>query len=188
MIQNGLFLEYRVEGSTGPGQVRAASERLTFREQSEGLFEVQIEAEEVQRGLYADAYGDPILVNAGFVASNGRPLQFHGHCPFFLTPSQRAPAAEVAWPWDGAGVEPMPDEPEQQLIVRASVEGPARWKKWNAWVLRRTDVPASAPSPTAYYDQASGLLVGVEYGADFPGAGRFVFCDAELKATNAGGL
>jgi hypothetical protein len=34
----------------------------------------------------------------------------------------------------------------------------------------------------------TGLLVGVEYGADMPGTGRFVYCDAELQASSADGL
>ena len=183
-MQDGLFLEYRVEGSTGPGRSRAATERLTFRGRPDGRFQVHLEAEEVPTGLYAAAYGDPILVDSELTAANRKPLQFGGLCPFLLTPSQRASEAEVSWPWDGAGVEPMPDEAEQQLVV----SGPIRWRRWSVWALRRTDVPPKAPAPVAYYDQVTGLLVGVEYGADLPGAGRFVFCDAELQASSADGL
>jgi hypothetical protein len=187
-VRNGLFLEYRVEGSTGPNQTRAATERLTFREEPDGRFHVYLDAEEIAVGLYAAAYGDPILVDAGLVAGNGRPLQFRGLCPFLLRSSERSSNAEVAWPWDGAGVEPMSDEPEEQIIVTAVVTGPVRWRKWRAWALQRTGVPPQVPSPVAYYEQMTGLLVGVEYGADMPGTGRFVYCDAELQASSADGL
>jgi hypothetical protein len=187
-IRNGLFLEYRVEASTGPGRTRAATERLTFREQPDGRFQVQLEAEEVPVGLYAAAYGEPIVVDARLAAGNGMALQFRGLCPFLLTSSQRAPDAEVAWLWDGAGVEPIPDEPQEQLIMRAVVRGPVQWRKWSTWILQRTDTPSSAPSPVAYYEQVTGLLVGVEFGSDIPGVGRFVFCDAELQLANADGV
>lgn len=186
-ISDGLFLEYRVEGSTAPGQTRAATERLTFRRRPDGRFQVHLQAEEVPLGLYAAAYGDPILVDGGLVAANGRALQFRGLCPFLLAPPRRATDAEVGWAWDGAGVESMPDEPDQQLMVKAVVGGPLRWRQWNAWVLRRTDAPPQAPAPVAYYEQATGLLVGVEYAADLPGAGKFVYCDAELQDSSAGG-
>jgi hypothetical protein len=162
-IRDGLFLEYRVEASTGPGRTRTATERFTVREQADGCFEVHLEAEEVPRGLYAAAYGAPILVDAGFVDANGRALQFRGLCPFILTPSQRASDAEVSWSWDGAVVEPMSDEADEPLILRAVVSGPVHWRRWSAWVLRRTDVPPSAPSPTAYCERVTGLLVGVEF-------------------------
>jgi hypothetical protein len=187
-IRDGLFLEYRVEGSTGPGQTRAASERMTLQEQPDGRFHVHIDAEEVAAGLYIAAYGDPILVDAGLMAANGKPLQFRGLCPLLLKPSERSTNAEVTWSWDGAGVEPMSDEPDDQIIVTALVTGPVGWRKWNAWVLQRTDAPAHVPLPVAYYERVSGLLVGVEYGADMPGTGRFVYCDAELQASNAEGL
>jgi hypothetical protein len=187
-IVDGSFLEYRVEGSVGPGETRAATERLTFREQPDGRFQVHFAAEEVTAGLYAAAYGDPVLVDAGLLVANRMALQFRGLCPFLLTPPQREPDAEVAWSWDGAGVESMLDEPEQQMILRAVVRGPVRWRKWSVWVLQRTDAPPNAPAPVAYYEQVTGLLVGVEYGADLPGAGRFVYCDAELQAGSADGL
>ena len=73
-IQDGLFLEYRVEGSTGPGRSRAATERLTFRGRPDGRFQVHLEAEEVPTGLYAAAYGDPIRWIA-----NSQPLTAN-HC------------------------------------------------------------------------------------------------------------
>ncbi len=187
-IRDGLVLEYRVEGSTGPGRTRAAHERFTFRERPDGHFRVHLEGEEESIGLYAAAYGDPILVDVQLLAANGRALQFRGLCPLLLAPSQRAAGAEVRWSWDGAGVEEMPADPEQQLLARAVIGGPVRWRNWNAWILRMTDIPPAAPSPTAYYEQATGLLVGVEYGADLPGAGRFVYCDAELRASSFQGL
>ncbi len=183
-IRNGQFLEYRVEGSTGPDQTRAATERLTFREQPDGRFQVHLEGEEVAVGLYTAAYGDPIIVDAGLMAGNGKPLQFRGLSPLLLKPSERSTNAEVTWPWDGAGVEPMSDEPDDQIIVTARVTGPVRWRKWSAWVLKRTDAPPQVPSPVAYYEELTGLLVGVEYGADMPGTGRFVYCDAELQTSS----
>ncbi len=181
-IRDGLVLDYRVEGSTGPGRTRAAHERFTFRKRPDGRFQVHLEAEEASMALYAAAYGDQIVVDAGLLAAKGVAFQFRGLCPLLLTPSQRAAGAEVRWSWDGAGVQEMPADPEQQLLVRAVIEGPVRWRNWNAWILRMADVPPTAPSPVAYYEQATGLLVGVEYGADLPGAGRFVYCDAELAA------
>ena len=104
-------------------------------------------------GLYIAAYGDPILVDAGLMAGNGKPLQFRGLCPLLLKPSERSTNAEVTWSWDGAGVEPMSDEPDDQIIVTARVTGPVRWRKWSAWVLKRTDVPPQVPSPVAYYEE-----------------------------------
>jgi hypothetical protein len=187
-IRNGLVLEYRVEGSTGPGQTRAATERLTLQEQPDGRFHVHIDAEDVAAGLYIAAYGDPILVDARLTAGNGKRLQFRGLCPLLLQPSERSTNAAVTWSWDGAGVEPMSDEPDDQIFVTALVTGPVRWRKWSAWVLQRTDAPPPVPSPVAYYEQVTGLLVGVEYGADMPGTGRFVYCDAELQTSNADGL
>ena len=148
---------------------------------------MHIEAEEVALGLYAAAYGDPIVVHPGLVAANGKPLQFRGLCPLLLKPSERSPNAEVTWPWDGAGVEPMSDEPDEQIIVTATATGSVHWRRWNAWALKRTDAPPHVPSPVAYYEQMTGLLVG-EYGADLPGSGRFVYCDAELQTTNADSL
>jgi hypothetical protein len=119
------------------------------------------------------------------MAGNSKPLQFRGLCPFLLKPSERSPNAEVTWSWDGAGVELISDEPEDQIIVTALVTGPVRWRKWSAWVLQRRDAPPHVPSPVAYYEQVTGLLVGVEYGADMPGIGRFVYCDAELQTSSA---
>ena len=148
-FRNGQFLEYRVEGSTGPDQTRAATERPTFREQPDGRFQVHLEGEEVAVGLYTAAYGDPIIVDAGLMAGNGKPLQFRGLSPLLLKPSERSTNAEVTWPWDGAGVEPMSDEPDDQIIVTARVTGPVRWRKWSAWVLKRTDAPPQVPSPVA---------------------------------------
>ncbi len=183
-IRDGLVLDYRVEGSTGPGRTREARERFTFRERPHGRYQVHLDAEDVSLGLYAAAYGDPIIVDAGLLAANGMSLQFRGLCPLLLSPSGRKGGAEVRWPWDGAGVQERPADPEQQLAARGGIEGPARWRQWNVWILRMADVPPGAPSPVAYYERATGLLVGVEYGADLPGAGRFVYCDAALDASS----
>ena len=71
----------------------AGAERLTFREQPDGRLQVHLDAEEVAVGLYAAAYGDPILVDAGLVAGNGKPLQFRGLCPLLLKPSERSTSA-----------------------------------------------------------------------------------------------
>ena len=180
-IRDGLVLEYRVEGSTGPGTTRVVTERFSCHKQPDGRFEVRLQAEDVQAELYAAAYGAPMLVDSTLLASNGMPLQFRGLCPFALTPSQRAAGAEIAWIWDGAGVQEVPAEPEDQIIAKAMVRGPLPWRKWSAWVLERTDLPPGVPSPAAYYDQVTGLLVGIEYGADLQDT-RFIYCDAELQS------
>jgi hypothetical protein len=185
-IRDDLFLEYRVEGSTGPGTSRAVTERFTFHQQPDGRFEVRLQGEEMTVELYTAAYGAPLLVDAALVAANGMPLQFRGLCPFVLTPSQRAADAEVAWIWDGAGVQDMSD-PEDQIIAKAVVRGPITWRKWSAWLLERKDLPPTAPAPAAYYEQVTGLLVGVEYRTDLP-EGRFIYCDAELQSSSAGEL
>jgi hypothetical protein len=178
-LVDGLYLTYRVEGSTGPGETRSASERWTFRARPDGRFVAELEAEAVPQDLYVAAYGDPIVIDAGFAATSGRPLQFRGLCPLHLAASSRTAGATVAWPWDGAGVEPMPNEPEQQLLVHAAVRGPVVFRHWSAWLLEPVGMPPGA-APLAYYEADSGLLVGVEYGVDLPGSGRFVYCDAEL--------
>ena len=189
-IRNGLVLNmYPSRGGAWIlAQTCAATERLTFREQLDGHFHVHFEGEEVAARLYIAAYGYRILVDAGLMAGNGKPLQFRGLCPLLLKPSERLTNAEVTWSWDGAGVEPMSDEPEDQIIVTAFVTGPVRWRKWSAWVLQRTDAPPHVPLPVASTSALTGLLVGVEYGADMPGTGRFVYCDAELQTSNADGL
>jgi len=184
-IRDGLFLEYRVQGSTGPSTTRSSTERFSFHKRPDGPFEVRLHGEEVVVELFTATYGDPALVDAGLVAANGMPLQFHGLCPFVLTPSQRAANAEVAWIWDGAGVQEVPVDPEDQIITKATVRGPIPWRKWSAWLLERKDLPPAAPSPLAYYEQVTGLLVGVEYGADLP-EGRFIYCDAELQSSSGG--
>lgn len=181
-MHDGLFLEYSVEGSTGPDTTRVSTERFTFRLQADGRFVVDFEGEQVSGELFAAAYGDPILVDASLVTARGVALQFHGLCPFLLTPSQWRPNAEVSWIWDGAGVRDVPIEPEDQIVVQAMVTGPIRWHKWSAWVLEQKGLPPNVSSPRAYYDEGNGLLVGLEHGADVAGA-RFIICDAELTAS-----
>ena len=181
-VRDGLFLEYRVEGSTGPDTTRVSIQRFTFHHQPDGRFEVRLEGEDVLVGLYTAAYGAPLVVDAALLATNGVVLQFGGHCPLLLT-SARAPDAEVAWTWDGAGVEELSSDPQDQITVKAKLAGPIRWRKWNAWILRRTDLPPGVPAPVAYYHEATGVLVGVEYGADLDQT-RFIYCDAELQASS----
>jgi hypothetical protein len=183
MIRDGLFLHYRVEGSTGPAETRTSDERFTFRRRPDGRFQVDIDAEQVRAGLYTQTYGDPIIVDVDLMDDKGRVLQFDGLCPLILAPLQRATDAEATWVWDGAGV----SDPDERLVVRGAVRGPIRWRRWSIWMLQRTDIPPSAPSPVSYYEEVTGLLVGVDYGA-VPGAGRFVYCDAELQASAADGL
>ena len=105
-----------------------------------------------------------------------------------LASVQRASGATVTWAWDGAGVQLMSDDPDEQFPIRAVVRGPVQWRRWNAWVLERADTPAGVPSPIGYYDAASGILIGVEYRAEVPGVGRFVYCDAELSASSVAWL
>ena len=102
------------------------------------------------------------------MAGNGKPLQFRGLCPLLLRPSERSPNAEVTWPWDGAGVEPMSDEPDDQITVTARSNGARPLAQVERRGFSKEQTPRRRFRRRAS-TQVTGLLVGIEYGADMPG-------------------
>ncbi len=58
-IRDGLFLEYRVEGSTSPGRTRAAHERITFPERAGSSTVMRSFRPAVPTSSYRPRPGDP---------------------------------------------------------------------------------------------------------------------------------
>jgi len=186
VMRDGLFLEYREKGSVNPERTAESTIRFTFTEELPGRFHITIDTEVIEQHMYAVAYGEKILVDENLLTAQGIPMQYGGLCPLLLEPSGRAPGAEVRWPWDGAGIQAVPTDPRERLYANGVLRGPIVWNAWDSLKLERTDALESSPMPVAYYHCESGILVGIEYGAEREdGLGRFIYCDTILVSSNA---